>query len=763
MKKYLFAVLLPLMLLFTTAAAAGPTLFPVETVGEDGVARWGYMDESGGQPIGFFYAEAGVFNEYGLAAVQNAQGQTGVIDASGRQVIAYQETPQSVDFNAEAVAFHYAGRTLFFAHDGTPYDTVFPAGVGFFEDGFLRVRENGLWGYALRDGSMGIPAQFAEAGDFVNGRALVRKADGAYAVLSRDGTLTPLPGDAAYLSIYAGDLAILRDGGAMRLYSLSEGDYLSEMIYQEISPYHDDGYAMVKQGNKWGIITPKENVSVEPQYYYLSYMGEGVYAARGENGEVLAIDANGTRIYYTDTYVGGFETFRFGLSWHGTMNGGVMFFNKNGVFSRKIDGAENPEIVSGDVAAVTVDGSRQYIRLSDGKVLYAPARVYQLDGGVQVETRKYERYVGTQKDGTEYGWHLSYPQFTGMKDAAVQAKVNSAIEKFFLDGPSDAARRQSLVGDYGFAFYGRVLVVYADATLGLGEGATLWNDSIALDFSTGQRYTVTGNLLLPGYESTLSAQLPARFSSYDYVRMAGDHLTLFRNIPATQSSPARAETAEIPYNSIWDVIDTDSACYRALSSSAAKAAEATVPDVVAEAAPAQRFTDVPATHWAYEYIENAAARGLMTGSGGRFEPDRPVLACEAAASLTRALGLAPGAMPGLDSGEWYAPEVGAAYEAGLLGGLEAQNWDAALPRADVMQLAANTVRRDGKGTLSDLQVVRSLARYSDTVSIPANRREAAAFCVQKGLITGSNGRLTPQAPVTRAEFAKLLLSISEAK
>lgn len=753
MKKYLFAVLLPLLLLVTTAAAASPSLFPAETVAENGQSRWGYLDETGAQPIGFFFAEADVFNEYGLAVVRNVQGQSGVIDQTGQLIVAYQDAPQSVDFNDRLIAFRYTDKTLFFTHGGTKYGPAFPAADGFFSDDFLRVRQNGLWGFALRDGTMGIAAQYAEAGDFVNGRALVRTASGDYRVLLQNGKTQSLPSDPAYLSIFTGDVAILRDGGAMRLYSLSAGAYLNDMIYQQITPFNDDGYAMAKQGNLWGILTPKGNLSVVPEYYYLSYMGEGVYAARGENGEALAIDANNSRIYYTDTYVGGFTTFRFGLSWHGTMDGGVMFFNNNGMFSLKIVNAEDPEIVSSDVAAVTVDGKRQYIRLSDGKVLYAPVRTYQLDGGITVTTRQYEKYAGMLTDGTEYGWDLSYPQFAGMKNTAVQTKINSAIEKFFLDGPSQTARKQSLVGDYGFTFYGRVLVVYADAKLGLGAGAAIWNDSIALDFSTGQTYTVTGNLLRAGFEEPLRAALPegSSYAAYSYPRMTDTGLLLFRNSPATADAPAHSESVEIPYSSIWSVVNQSGDCYRALTVSAAKSS-------ATPTAASTRFTDVPTSHWAYAYIKQAAERGLMTGSGGRFQPDAPILCCEAVASLVRGLSLPDGKMPGVNDGKWYAGEIGAAYASGLLSGLETADWEQSIPRMDVMQLIANTLRRDSGEALTDTEVSQTLARFTDADSVPAIRREAVAYCVQQGIVTGSGSRLQPRAAITRAEFVKLLLA-----
>lgn len=64
-------------------------------------------------------------------------------------------------------------------------------------------------------------------------------------------------------------------------------------------------------------------------------------------------------------------------------------------------------------------------------------------GYFRVTTTRYEKYLG-MKNGVEYGWSLTYPVISGLADKTVQAKVNNAIETFFLEGPSFSAQREAL-------------------------------------------------------------------------------------------------------------------------------------------------------------------------------------------------------------------------------------------------------------------------------------------------------------------------------
>ena len=120
-KKTLSALAVACVML-VSAAAAG-TIFPVEYTDIDGVTRAGYLDEA-------------------------------VIDRTGKIVIAYTDSPVSVDFSDTMVAYRYTDHSVYYATDGKRIGS-YPGAVGFFEDGLLLCRnaDTGLYSYVKQDGS----------------------------------------------------------------------------------------------------------------------------------------------------------------------------------------------------------------------------------------------------------------------------------------------------------------------------------------------------------------------------------------------------------------------------------------------------------------------------------------------------------------------------------------------------------------------------------------------------------------------------------
>ena len=145
-KKTLSALAVACVML-VSAAAAG-TIFPAEYTDIDGVTRAGYLGEDGMTVLPFAYAQAGDFADCGLAAVENEQWQTAVIDRTGKIVIAYTDSPVSVDFSDTMVAYRYTDHSVYYATDGKRIGS-YPGAVGFFEDGLLLCRnaDTGLYSY----------------------------------------------------------------------------------------------------------------------------------------------------------------------------------------------------------------------------------------------------------------------------------------------------------------------------------------------------------------------------------------------------------------------------------------------------------------------------------------------------------------------------------------------------------------------------------------------------------------------------------------
>ncbi|MCY9665670.1 S-layer homology domain-containing protein [Paenibacillus alginolyticus] len=87
----------------------------------------------------------------------------------------------------------------------------------------------------------------------------------------------------------------------------------------------------------------------------------------------------------------------------------------------------------------------------------------------------------------------------------------------------------------------------------------------------------------------------------------------------------------------------------------------------------KRFRDVDEQHWAFRTLQALSAKHIINGvAADRFDPEGTTTRSEFTALLVRTLGLAKArtAAPFSDvlAGAWYAEDVAAAYEAGLIEG-----------------------------------------------------------------------------------------------
>ena len=750
LKKTVSALIL-LCAMVVGAAAAG-SIFPVSRTDIDGVTRRGYLDEAGRTVLSFAYTQAGEFASCGLAAVEDDRWQTGVIDREGHLVVPYVESPVRVDFSEDRIAYRYADHSVYYTFEGRQVGS-YAGAQGFFADGLLLCQSpaSGLYSYVLENGESAFRGEYTEAGPFCGGRALVRTQEGVYCVIDREGeTLFTLDYSVkpVYMMIFEQDTVVLSNGINQALYSLERGEYLTEFLYKEISAFHD-GIAMVRQLNRWGTMNAEGRLLIAPTYYYLSYMGEGLYAARSADGSASAVDANGNIAYRTPSYTGGFNELRYGLSWHGTEDGNLIFFRKNGGFYATLKNAENPTLLSENVVRVTQDGRQRYINLATGNLLFEQPVSFDLGQGITAKTVHYERFFGFQQDGSEYGWNVDFPEIDGLPDEQAEDKVNAAIRRFFLEGSPVAAEYQALEGGYGASLEGSVLVVWASCVSGKGAGASVWNDCLAFDVRTGEAYTPQ-DLFKPRYVETVKSLLPETypFYLYSFPRMSQKGVTYYYNEYESESRRAYTESYLLPFEQLGDAVDRDSACYRALHTPYVR--EVSI----------SGFTDVPNGHWAAVFVQSVRQSGLMQGDpSGRFRPNDPVTVAELCATLARRQGLkTPETLLEGVSG-WYAADVSAMHAAGLLDGLS-PTYDAPITREDAMQVFAHVLVSEGK-RLPEADAVRAaLAPYTDEAQIMEDRRTAVALCLSEGLVSGyTDGTLQPAGSITRAEFAKLLTTL----
>jgi len=743
-----------------TCAVAADSIFPVERTGVDGVTKAGYMGEDGTTAVGFFYARAGDFAECGLAAVENDLWQTAVINRSGQLIVPYTDSPAWVEFSTDAFAYRYKDHSVYYDLEGNITGS-YSGAEGFFSEGLLLRKDSGsgLYSYIDKSGSSAFPGEFVEAGAFSEGCALVKTTEGNYAAIDTSGNILCVLEDnvkPVYLKIFENGAVVLSKGGQQALYSIQSKQYVTDFVFTSISAF-EYGAAMAKEGSLWGIISTQGKYLTQPSYHYLSYLGGGLYAARSSDGSASAVDASGNVVYRTPSYVGGFDELRYGLSWHGTEDGSLVFFKKNGGYFASIKNAENPKLLSENVVKVEQDGTTKYINLLNGETLVEQPRSFPLGDGITVTGVHYEKFLGYQNDGSEYGWDVTFPEISGLTDEDVQKKINDTIRDFFLNGPSVTAEYQSLEGGYGASLEGSVLVVWANCVSGKGEGAMVWNNSLAFDVYTGDTYQIT-DLLKTGYIDTVESLLPSehKIYMYSFPRISTAGVTYFFNEYESETRRAYTESYLLSFGQLWDVLDQDSKCYKALQT-----------DYVPPEKPVETerlFSDVPDTHWASEYIREVYEMGLMQGSNGRFRPDDPITTAEVCVTIARSqkLELPKNMMGMVDQSLWYSKELGAVTAAGLTKSIRLEP-EKSMMREDAMQLFANLLIKNGAVLPSEQSALDALKGLSDLDKLSKTRRYAAALCIREGLLQGdTKNQLRPQDAFTRAEFAKLLVTVTEA-
>lgn len=165
------------------------------------------------------------------------------------------------------------------------------------------------------------------------------------------------------------------------------------------------------------------------------------------------------------------------------------------------------------------------------------------------------------------------------------------------------------------------------------------------------------------------------------------------------------------------------------------------------------FQDIQG-HWAKAEIEQMAEIGIAKGDNGSFYPDNNITRAEFTALLVRLLGYEKESDPALfadvSENDWFAGEVQAAYQHGLVAGSDGMfrpndpitREETAVILARVMEMPADANVLDG---------------YQDKNEVSAWAVDAMAEAIQSGLISGMDAEtLAPKALTTRAMAITML-------
>lgn len=203
-----------------------------------------------------------------------------------------------------------------------------------------------------------------------------------------------------------------------------------------------------------------------------------------------------------------------------------------------------------------------------------------------------------------------------------------------------------------------------------------------------------------------------------------------------------------------------------------KPAEPTKPETPDEptkpAEPAgQTFSDVPKTFWGYEYIEAAAAKGLVNGmTDGTYAPDREMTRAEFVTVLWRMAGkpAATKTAPFTDvpANAWYRDAVNWAAEKKVVNGTSDTTFG---PDGKVTRQEAVTILFRYSGSTSGTEAMLTGvydSQFTDSDTIAPWARSAVYWAVYNGVINGtSDTTVSPTGTASRAQVAAILVRYSK--
>ena len=186
------------------------------------------------------------------------------------------------------------------------------------------------------------------------------------------------------------------------------------------------------------------------------------------------------------------------------------------------------------------------------------------------------------------------------------------------------------------------------------------------------------------------------------------------------------------------------------------AASIAIPTPVLAASPGD-FSDFP-NNWATNALSYAVSNGLLSGDSGKIRANDTLKRAEMAAILNRLAGAVKGASltgyTDVPTTAWYYEDMAKAVQMGTFAGDGGMlRPEAPITRQEVFAVLARFYCLEQSNT--DV-----LQQYTDSSQIAPWARDAVAAMVEAGYIHGNEGKISPLAPITRAEFSQVLYQLA---
>lgn len=174
-------------------------------------------------------------------------------------------------------------------------------------------------------------------------------------------------------------------------------------------------------------------------------------------------------------------------------------------------------------------------------------------------------------------------------------------------------------------------------------------------------------------------------------------------------------------------------------------------------------------HWARNYIADLHFRGILNGSADEsgkvcYRPEDNMTRQEFMVALMRYLSVDTDNYKNIDLpfddtaqvASWAENAIKAAYKLGYLTGSQDGSRLLCNPKDTITREQAMSILARTMGATADPD---TLKQFPDRSSVSSWAEEALAAMVEKGVVSGIDGKLQPQGKVTRAQVAKMLYAM----
>ncbi|MBU3187988.1 WG repeat-containing protein [Clostridium bowmanii] len=394
--------------------------------------RWGYIDRGGEFVIKPLYNWARQFQDNGLAVI-TIKDLSGIIDKRGKYIV--KPKYQSIQEFSEGLAV-VVSKSGFMVIDekgievtGEVYNYI-----GSFREGravFSIISTDGTWlyGYINRKGNISIPPKYEIAGDFKNGKAVVKLQRGNYAIIEANGVILKEFKYAFVSDIGEGLLSFKENDKDGYGYIDEAGNVVIAAQFASAETFKSERAVVNTSANylnKYGLIDKKGNFIVSPKYNNIELLGEGrasvgiaISKKRPYIGSKYAIvDIDGK--FLTDFIYYGVSNYKNKLA-SAYDNSKTFFINEAGKKISKLPIIQGNGILSfiGDIIVVQVDNRIAYLYKA-GDIIWSQNGSIKLNEQYTIKEKKYK---------PSRNFLVYYPQINGMDNNKIEGTVNKKLKE----------------------------------------------------------------------------------------------------------------------------------------------------------------------------------------------------------------------------------------------------------------------------------------------------------------------------------------------